>query len=305
MDATMSSLRIELFGKFGVYGQGQPVTGLESSKVQELLCYLLLNRCRPHARETLAGVLWGENSTVQSKKYLRQALWHLQSALEACATEERLLLLEPNWIQINGECALWLDVDEFERAFAHVQGMGGAQFDEGQAQLVRHTVELYRGDLLEGWYQDWCCYERERFQNMYLTLLDKLMSFAEAHGEYEAGLEYGRRILRYDRARERTHQQMIRLHMLAGNRAAALRQFERCAAALDEELGVKPSKNTLSLCAQIQSDSLETADAPASLTPDLAGRLEHLWNKLSQMQSQLQEEMLAIEQLLNRGRDAR
>jgi len=28
-------------------------------------------------------------------------------------------------------------------------------------------VDLYQGDLLEGWYQDWLLCERERLQNMF------------------------------------------------------------------------------------------------------------------------------------------
>src|SRR5438128_1039451 len=58
---------------------------------------------------------------------------------------------------------------------------------------------LYRGDLLEGWYSDWCLYERERLQHMYLAMLDKLMEYSESHQEYETGQTYGMRALRYDR----------------------------------------------------------------------------------------------------------
>jgi DNA-binding SARP family transcriptional activator len=298
----MSQLRIELFGKFCARCSDQVVEGLEASKVQELLCYILLNRTRPHARETLAGVLWGETSTSQSRKYLRQALWQLQTALERHANiiGDRLLLLEPNWIHLNADCSLWLDVDEFERAFTFVQGIGGAQLDCDQAERLRQAALLYKGDLLEGWYQDWCWFERERFQNMYLTLLDKLTAYCEAHNDYEAGLDYGTRILQFDRARERTHQQLIRLYMLSGDRAAALRQFERCAAALQAELGVEPSKYTLALHAQIQSDSLDLTALPSgTLEPDLVKRLENVWKVLADMQAYLRKETLEIEQLLN------
>jgi DNA-binding SARP family transcriptional activator len=76
-------------------------------------------------------------------------------------------------------------------------------------------------------------------------------------------LEYGRRILRCDRAHESTHQQMMRLYYLAGDRAAALRQYERCAAALHEELDVLPARRTVALYEQIRADRLEES-APVS-----------------------------------------
>ena len=92
----MSSLHISLFGKLRVRLDGRVLVGFEASKVQELLCYLLLHRDPPHPRETLAGLLWGEAATAQSKKYLRQTLWRLQSALDSQVEQgsDRLLLVE-------------------------------------------------------------------------------------------------------------------------------------------------------------------------------------------------------------------
>jgi two-component SAPR family response regulator len=89
-------------------------------------------------------------------------------------------------------------------------------------------VALYHGDLLEDWFQDWCLYERERLQNIYLAALDKLMDYCEASRDYDAGLAYGTRILRHDLARERTHRRLMRLYYLAGDRTSALRQYDRC-----------------------------------------------------------------------------
>src|SRR5207245_6082482 len=121
-------------------------------------------------------------------------------------------------------------------------GKKGQELDSPKAQLLHKTVQLYQGPLLEGWYQDWCLLERERLQSMYLAMLDKLMSYYEAHSDYETGLLYGMRIMCYDRARERTHRRIMRRYYLIGDRAEALRQYERCAVALEEELGVSPSK---------------------------------------------------------------
>ena len=34
--------------------------------------------------------------------------------------------------------------------------------DEDRARSLEDAVSLYQGDLLEGCYEDWCIYERER-----------------------------------------------------------------------------------------------------------------------------------------------
>ncbi len=312
----MKQLTVNLFGKFSARCDEQSLDGLDSSKVQEFFCYLLLYRNRPHAREALAGMLWGDGSTTaQTKKYLRQALWQLQSALdsEQYFSGSPVLLIEADWIQLNPKADLWLDVETFEQAFTLVQGKSVQSLDAQGVESVRRAVQLYQGDLLEGVYQDWCIYERERLQNIYLALLDKLTVYCEINQEYEAGLAYALLTLRYDRARERTHRRLMRLHYLAGDRSTALRQYERCVAALAEELGVKPDKRTLWLYEQICQDCLDSPAPPPTKTKtgvpiepavnsltDVISRLKHLQTILLDVQRQVQQEIETAEIVLNR-----
>ena len=310
----MSMLSIQLFGKFCVRRNEQVLEGFEVRKVQELFCYLLLHRDHSLPRETLAGLLWPDTITIQSKKNLRQALWQLQSALgsQTGAMNERILLVEPEWVQLNLEADFWLDVVAFEKTYDLVQKVPGHELDVQRVNALQEAVQLYQGPLLEGWYQDWCLLERERLQNMYLSLLDKLMSYCEACHDYETSLLYGMRIMFYDRAHERTHRRLMRLYYLLGNRAEALRQYERCAAALEEELGVNPSKNTLALYRQIQADQLnEPEPMPAqngtntslavSSMPlsDILGHLRSLEESLVDLQTQVQRSIQKVELVLS------
>jgi len=309
----MSALSINLFGKFNVHTGGQTLEGFDACKVQELLSYLLVHRERPHTRESLASLLWGETATDKSKKYLRQTLWHLQSALEGHSggsnDDGGLLSAGHDWVRLNAGSTLWLDVEVFERAFARVQGKAGKDLDEETKRIVEAAAELYKGDLLEGWYQDWCLYDRERLQNMYLVMLDKLISYCEAHRDYELGLFYGSIILRYDRARERTHRQLMHLLYISGDRTAALRQYERCVAALRQELDVAPDRRTAALHQQIRLDQLEeralpatepeTDNAtPATSLPEVLGRLQQLQLVMSDVQRRIQQDIKAVQQAL-------
>ena len=300
-------LDVRLFGKFSVQRGERECQGFDGSKVQELFCYLLMHRDRPHPREALAALLWGDNPTQKSKKYLRQTLWQFQNALGS-RSGEGALLVEPDWVRLDSRPEIRLDVAAFEHALAETQGAACEELSDGQVRLLREAVELYRGDLLEGWYQDWCLYERERLQNNYLAMLDKLMCCCEARRNYEAGLVYGALILRRDRASERAHRQVMRLHYLAGDRTAALRQYERCVAALDEELGVGPDRRTSLLCEQIRADRLDAAPpreavaAPepnAPSLPEVLNRLKHLRANLKEMQEQVQQNIRAVEWFLN------
>src|SRR5262249_53252195 len=221
----MPLLSVRLFGKLSVQHDEQIVNGLDACKVRELVCYLLLYRESPHPRESMAALFWGDSSTAQSKKYLRQALWELQTALNTHLHpgHDGLFLVEPDWVRLNPDAKLWLDVEIFEQVFSMTQGIAGAALDARGAEALQSAAQLYQGDLMEGCYQDWCLCERERLQSAYLVMLDKLMGYCEARQDYEVGLSYGQCVMRYERARESTHRRLMRLHYLAGDRTAALR----------------------------------------------------------------------------------
>ncbi len=310
----MSRISIQLFGQFCVRRNEQVVAGFEAHKVQELSCYLLLHQQGSHSRESLASLLWPGTTTAHSKKKLRQAIWHLQSALGSQnePIHNRLLLVQPDRVQINAEADLWLDVAVFEKTFELVEGLAGAELNAQHVQALQNAVQLYRGPLLEGCYEDWCLYEREGLQNRYLGMLNKLLSYCEVHHDYETAILYGTRIIGCDRARELTHRRLIRLHYLSGDRAAALHQYKQCVAALDEELGVKPSKRTIALYQQILTEQLaepEPTITPAEAEPALElstsslieayRHLTHMQKFLANLQSQVQQSIQRVEHALN------
>lgn len=309
----MSQLRISLFGKLSVRAGDQPVRGFELQKIQELLAYLLLYRNRLHHREKLADLLWPNNSTSQSKKYLRQTLWQIQSLLDQLHLQDsHILQIDPSWLRVNGAAALWVDISEFEAAFELVKGQSGATLDGVQARTLRRAVQLYAGDLLEGWYQDWCIFERERFHNLYLAALDKLMGYCEARAEYEAGIAYGYQILRSDPARERTHRRLMRLIYLTGDRTGALRQYQRCAGILRAELDIAPSQRTAALYQQIQADqplipNVFPANEPvvdagsAESLNRLRRRIILLHDSLGAAQLQVERDLDALNRVLGEG----
>ncbi len=305
----MAAIQIHLFGKLRIYDGNKHPRGLEASKAQELLCYLLLNRHRSHSRETLTATLCGDTAANASKKSIRQALWQLQSMFNNFPQRLPLLVVDGEWIQVDTKADLWLDVALFEEAWALVQGVPGEHLDPHRATILKSALVLYEADLLETWYQEWCLFDRERLLALYLGMLDKLMSYGEVHGEYEQAIEYGMLVLRHDRAREHTHRQMMRIYSLAGDRTAALRQYQRCVAALQEELGVSVARSTENLYRQIEGDHVDavspalrtqnrSSDEPQSNVAALQSRLEHYRAALLQVQRNVDDDLRALEATL-------
>jgi DNA-binding SARP family transcriptional activator len=134
------------------------------------------------------------------------------------------------------------------------------------------------------------------------------MAYSESYGAYEEGLVYGRSVLRFDRAHERTHRRMMRLQYLAGDRTAALRQYERCCTALDEELGVVPAGKTQRLYQTIFDDSFDRTAPPEksvgtgeqALLPNVVARLNQLRRMLTDVKSHVSQDLETIERALDR-----
>src|SRR5690349_2443219 len=114
----MSIIKAFLFSKFRIEVDANLIEKFESQKAKELLVYLLLNWNRPHTRESLADVLWGELSKDQANNYLRKALWQLQSSLENFdMSKQEVVRVDGENLQVNPQCELRLDVSVFEEAF--------------------------------------------------------------------------------------------------------------------------------------------------------------------------------------------
>lgn len=306
-------IEIRLFGQISVQRDGLPLPGL-SAKALELLCYLLLHRERGHTRETLAGLLWPEAADSLAKKYLRQAIWQLQAAVASrrgppAAEPGAVLILRPGWVRVNPEGAWWLDVAAFEQAYGTCRDTPGERLADPAAQTLEAAAGLYRGDLAEAWYQDWCSYERDRLQLTYLAMLEQLMGYCESRQGYAKGIAYGHRILRYDPARESTYRRLMRLYYRTGDRTTALRQYDRCAAAVAQHFGLQPSRETAALYHQVRTDQLADPPRPGAarladaepgsdLLLGLHRRLDHVQESLTALQGQVQQELASISQVL-------
>ena len=300
----MTGWKITLLGKFSAKCNKTSLTGLEARQIQELFSYLLVFRHRPQPREALLETLWGDQSAGKARKKLRQVLWRLQSTLAKQTNSARPdLQIDNDWIQLVLPENIWLDTEEFEKLFNSVIGKSIQELGASDVRKMQNALSLYKGDLLDGWYADWCIFERERFQIMRLTLLDKLVQACEFQQQYDLGLFYAMELLRHDQAYERAHYQLMRLYFLSGNRTQALHQYERCVMALREELDVEPSDRTKQLYEQIRSDNLKlfvtVGDKLASKAalPDkpslreILRSLKEVSTTLSRLEHQIKEEI--------------
>lgn len=249
-------LQVALLGDFSMHRAGGAID-LKCRKVQELFCYLLLHRQRPITREVAATMLWPDSRPSQSRAYLRRALWQLRASFKAAGNvAPPVTVVDTESIQCNPEVEFWVDVDVLEQAFEATKCIPGQELTDANAHLLEQAVEVYDGDLLESYPQDWCLYPRERLRYLYLEMLEKLTVYHQSRQHYPKAIATALRSLSHDRTREQTYRQLMLLHYKAGQRTEALRQYETCARVLQDYLSVSPSDETHTLMKQIRADEV-------------------------------------------------
>jgi LuxR family transcriptional regulator, maltose regulon positive regulatory protein len=260
------ALRLRWLGHPRAEQDGRPVR-FETRKAIALLAYLSLER-REHAREALASLLWPEDDQEHALGSLRRALASLQKSIQPArvASSRDALTLPPGG-------STWLDVDTFRQQLAEALSHRHASGDVCPSCCARldEAVALYQGDFLEGFtlpacpaFDDWQLFQRESLRRELAEGLALLAERLAAGGAWQPAIDCARRWVGLDPLHEPAHRLLIELYSRAGERSAALRQYERCREALAAELGQEPEPATVDLYRPLaRTDPPPSAGPPA------------------------------------------
>ena len=261
MERSSHQLTLRLFGYPEAEMDGLPIR-LPRRKALALLAYLGI--CTTGAgREVLAALLWPEYDQGQAAAYLRQALWELNKALGKSA-----LRIEGQVVCLAPDVGLWVDVLRFEEAMNRWKTQR-AEPDSQAWRSLEDAVALCQGDFLAGFtlrdspiFDDW---QRLQAEALRRSLGEALAALAEgyaARGDLDMAIASVQRWLANDPLDEARQRELMRLYAWAGQRSAALRQYELCASQLRSDLGASPEAATVELFEQIRSGVIRPRGKP-------------------------------------------
>jgi len=229
-------LRIRLLGGFDlVHGDAHLI--LDSSRVQSLLAFTVLQRARAQPRQRIAFLFWPDTTEKQAQTNLRNVVHQLRRALPSV---DDYLDVGPRTISLRLDAPVSADVVDFDFAADQAAEPGGP----AAIEVLELAIRLYDGDLLPGCYDEWIEEERLRLRQRYAALLKQLLTAHTETGNHERTIAIAQRLLRHDALDEDAQRRLILAHAARGDRAQALRAYHECAAVLERELGVEPSGQT-------------------------------------------------------------
>jgi LuxR family transcriptional regulator, maltose regulon positive regulatory protein len=253
---TIAPLAIQTLGTFRVWraGEEKQRAAWGREKALHLLQFLICHRDHPVHREQILEALWPESTPPQAAIGLRVALNALRSALQSgqrSAENVQFIRRSGEMLQLDLDAGIEIDSDQFVLLLQKARR--AEREDVSQAiTLYEAALQLYHGDfLVELPYADWAYEEREQRRMQYLITLERLAGFALERGEAGRAIEWANTLLKKDPTWEAAYALLMKCHWRQGNRALAVRVYDRCRKRLSEMLDVEPSPDTTALFEKI------------------------------------------------------
>lgn len=238
-------------------------------KVAACLAYLAIEG--PTYRSTLAGLLWPDSPESTARNNLSQLLRkiRLNGGVDLLGGGDPLQLPDD------------LGIDVRTARDLYTQG----KYDE----LVTFGGEVLNGQSYDDCPEldDWVRVQRERWLDWRLLALREDSDRLTQEGELTLAVTRLTTLLELDPVSEDAWRQLMRLHYLRGDRAAALKAYARCEEVLRSEFGSTPLPQTQALALEIQRNqvtptlTVKRRELPVALLrpPQLVGR-EREWAQL-------------------------
>jgi len=259
-------LDISLLGEVRV-AIDSSLVALRSSRVLALLGFLVVHQGAPQRREYIAAQFWPDSPESQARTNLRRELHALRAGLPQA----------DRWLVAAGGTLLWrpdqgcrVDIADFEAAAGRADAALAAADTGAFRVAAADALRAYRGEFMPPLYDDWALAERDRLHRRCLTMLDQLIEAERDGGSYGPAIELARRRIDLEPLEEVGYRTLLQLQALAGDRAAALQTYHRCASVLERELGIEPDPAT---AAEYERLAGGERDGPAAGSPAVADRV--------------------------------
>lgn len=239
---------------------GKPLDAvLAQPKRLGLFAYLLLaDDAAKQPRDALLGMFWADSMESDARAALRQALSYLRRELGA----DVIVGGGRRWVGVDRNlvtCDLWTLETHLEC---------------GKEEAA---LELYRGELLQGLelrgsreFDRWLTTRRRALARRMAGVAGDLAERARNEDDAAMALVMARRALEIVPSGEEELRRLMGIQLWAGDRAGALRTYERFERWLRDEYGAMPSARTRALAERARGPAPRQADAAPDPQEDVA-----------------------------------
>lgn len=244
--------KITLFGGLRAQRGDQVITRFKTQKIASLFAYLAFYTQRTHSREILIELLWPESDVATLRNSLSVALSSLRNQFEPPGVPQGAVIRADRFSVGLNPVTVSTDVAQFEQA---LKAAAQAANHTERHQLLSGALDLYRGALLPGFYEDWIVAEQQRLAGLFFDAMGMLVTDLETTGDIHTALSYARQAVAADPLREDGQGHFIRLLAANGQPGAAMGQYKEYERLREEQAGDEPSAALRGLFRRIEKES--------------------------------------------------
>ncbi len=223
-----------------------------TKRARDILCFIASRRHRRASKDMIIDTFWGEADFDVVARNFHPTVSHIRKALNSNqALKQNFLLYRDGDYVLNADFSYSIDIEEFDRLTAEADAARRSGQHERCVAGYEAAVQLYRGEFMQGSYEDWVEDQRSYYRRRYLHLLEVLVVTAQKAEEWPRSLHLAQQILHDDPFREDIHCLVMRAYAAQGNRVAVKEQYETLRSLLSKELGVEPAAETIKIYRQL------------------------------------------------------
>jgi DNA-binding SARP family transcriptional activator len=253
--ASLADLTINMLGPVEIFRDpARPLAAdaWTTKRARDILCFIASRRHRRASKDTIIDTFWGEVDFEAVEKNFHPTVSHIRKALNSNQPlKQNFLLYRDGDYQLSPEFSYRIDTEEFDRTLSEGETARRARQFEECINSYERAVALYRGDFMQGNYDEWVEEQRSYYREQYLRMLEALAAVAQKSEDWLRSLNLAQQILRDDPFREDIHCRVMRSYAALGNRAAVKEQYETVRRLLKKELGVEPASETQTIYRQL------------------------------------------------------
>ena len=239
------SLRIYLTGRVLVEDNGEILFDerrLMGRQGRLTFAHLVGEHLRAVSRDELAEELWLGKAPPSWERSLNALISKLRALL--AGLPDVVLKTSFGHYQLSLPADVWIDAEAATNAIDRAESALRADQPQEAWGWAQVAYQISRRTFLLGEEGPWVTLKRSELREVLVRAHECLSEPSIWHAEREQAVKHAREAVALEPFRETSYQLLMRAHAAVGNRAEALRVYERCRSLLSEELGVPPSSQT-------------------------------------------------------------
>jgi len=237
------TLRVNLLGRFEAHGPaGRIDEGSWTTQKSMLLFTYLVNRSgRSIPDSALMGAFWGDRDDEHSRGSLRNAIYQVRLVVSKALGADLQLDRNRRSRAITLTHPVEVDTDVFEQGVQEAAACLDVDAPAAALEVLQRVMPLYRGELLEGFDDEWIETRRAHLAELHLRGLGMMIRCRLALGEAAAAEQTARYAIPLDDLREEFHGGLMAALVAQGRRAEAFRHYQDLVEHYEREIGLTPS----------------------------------------------------------------